>query len=457
MFHVSFAQRNVQVGHAGWLFSRSHRDRFEWIALLAYRRATLSHDGGWVSRDDIARLPEWSEKTRKHIGDNVARYLQDIGGARAELVEAKSRWTGPYRLSEPPDAISFDLPLAEVEKALRIAPLRPDILRDDLIRFVIKFVRAELVFQQGKLIPTSIGTLPHSAHDMLTDLVKDFPANPRLQLTALLAAVRAQFHAGRFGAARETLIQYEELIRKVGDPVLEAQYHLSLAWSFQRAQSGTRSNRMVEAALSKARGCASNCGDRASLGLLAYRTAWFLAKKAQYQDALMQMSFAVESALITWNFTALQAYCADLGSIVHRLGPRRYQEARRWILTGILLARWVRVGRDDAHGEMILGKMYCDLGKRPLTAGLWLKRAERVAASAGNAVNIADTHMVWAFWQRHYGSTNRLVETLGRALIEFKHLRNFDARQKEHYMMRKFPSVWLKVLAYAKEHAKDHH
>ena len=36
MFHVSFAQQNVQIGEALWLFPRRHRDRFEWIALLAY-------------------------------------------------------------------------------------------------------------------------------------------------------------------------------------------------------------------------------------------------------------------------------------------------------------------------------------------------------------------------------------------------------------------------------------
>lgn len=450
MFHVSFAQQNIDVGNAGKLFPRAHRDRFEWIALLAYRRATLSHDGGWVSRDDIARLPRWSGKTRKHIGDNVARYLKDLGRPGLNLVEAERPSTGRYRLIVPPPTVTFDVPLANVEAALRIAPVRPEIQLDDLIRFAVKFVRAELLFQQGRLISTSIGGLPNNAHKILLDLVRDFPANPRLQFIALLAAVRAQFHVGDFGLARGTLVRHESLIEKVGDPVLEAQYHLNLAWSYQREESGTHSNHMVEVALSKARECASHSGDRASLGLLAYRTAWFLAKKSRYDDALKQMSYAVEAALITWNFTALQSYCADMGSIVHRLGPRRYLEARRWLLTAILITRWMRIGRDDAHGEMILGKMYCDFGKRPLIAALWLKRAERVAVSAGNAVNIADTHLVRAFWERQYGSPPALVETLGKALLEFRSLPNFDARQKENYMRRKFPSVWLRVCAFVK-------
>jgi hypothetical protein len=285
--------------------------------------------------------------------------------------------------------------------------------------------------------------------------VKDFPANPRLQLIALIAAVRVQFRLGRFQAARETLIQYEALIQQAGDAVLEARYYLSLAWSYRREESGTQSNSTVETMLSKARERASTSGDRGSLGLLAYRTAWSLARKTRYEEALSQMVFAVEAAVITSDIATLQAYCADLGSIAHRVGPRRYSEARRWVLISILLARWTRLGRDDAHGEMILGKMYCDLGAKRRTAELWLKRAERIAKAAGNAVNLADIHMVWGFWHRQYGSRKDVIETLGKALIEFRRLRNFDSRQKERYMMRKFPSVWFQVLAFAKAHAQE--
>ncbi len=450
MFRVSFARQNVLTAKGRWLFPKAHRDRFEWIALLAYRRATFSHDGGWLSLDDIARLPRWTKRTRRHIGNNVGRYLQDLERLGIAF-EAKSVWAGPYRLAEEPGEVSFDIPLAEVEKQLRIAPSQPEVQRDDLIRFVSRFVRAQLLFHQGRLASGLGNPSPsQSALIAFTELVRDFPANPRLQLIALIAAARVQFRLGRFGSARETLIQYEAVVRQVGDKVLEAQYYLSLAWSYRRAESGTQSNQTVETMLSKARECASNSGDRGSLGLLAYRTGWALARKTRYEEALAQMSFAVEAALITSDIASLQAYCADLGSIAHRIGPRRYREARKWILTGILLARWGRLGRDDAHGEMILGKMYCDLDAGRLIAALWLQRAERVAKTAGNAVNLADIHMVWGFWQRRYGTRKDLIETLGRAIAEFRRLRNFDFHQKERYIIRKFPSVSFQVLAFAK-------
>lgn len=455
MFRVSFADQNVRIDGGRWLFPRRHQERFEWIALLAYRRAKLPHSGGWVSRDDIARLPKWSGKTRKHIGDNIGRYLQDFERGQTDVVEARSPWSGPYRLTCPPEEVSFDIPSGHVAEALHLVPVMPEVQRDDLIRFVPRFVRAELLLQQGRLISTSTDDPVHSAYNMLTELARDYPDNSRLQLIAILAAVRVQFRLGRFGAARQTLLQYEEMVREVGDPVLEAQYYLSLAWSYRRAESGTRSNRTVETMMSKARESASQSGDRSCLGLLAYREAWSLARKRKFNDALAKMSFAVEAAIITSNFTALQAYCADLGSIVHRVGPRYYAEARRWILTGILLTRWVRMGRDDAHGEMILGKMYCEEGSKGLTSALWLNHAERIAKAAGNAVNLADVHMVRAFWHLQYGSREKLIETLGMAVVEFRRLRNFDSRQKEWYIKTHFPSVWRRVLAYAKAHASD--
>lgn len=455
VFHVSFAKQNVEIGEGRWLFENGSQDRIEWIALLAYYRISQPPGDGSVSLDQIERLPEWSGKTRKHIGGNLARYFQGLHPIKAGIVEPISIRRGPFRLTVEPSEVSFDRPLDEVEGILRISPSRPEVQQDDLARFVPKFVRAEVLLQQGKLISTSSKNTVSGAHALLAELERSFPANPRLRLIATLAIVRVQFRMGRFGAARKSLLECEGLVTRASDPFLEAQYHLSLAWSYQREQSSTETNETVETHLSKARECALRSGDRSCLGLLAYREAWFLAKKKKYKAALVQMSLAVEDGMITSNFTALQAYCADLGSISHRTGLRNYKNARRWLLTGVLIARWTQLGRDDAHGEMILGKMYSEMGNRGLTAALWLSRAERIAKSAGNVVNLADVHMVRAFWYRQYGARKDLIETLAIALKEFRSLSGFDSRQKEKYMMLEFPSVWLQVLAFARGHKSD--
>jgi hypothetical protein len=209
------------------------------------------------------------------------------------------------------------------------------------------------------------------------------------------------------------------------------------------------SNRATERALSAAREYAEDSGDRASLGLLAYRTSGYLTKKGRHRESIDQLLYAVEAALITGNYDGAQAYCNDVGSVIHRLGLKYYREARSWLLLGIAIARWMKIGRDDAHGEMILGKIYTELGKQPKLARFWLQRAERIAQRSGNQVNLADVKMVWGFWHQRFGTHKVLVETLGQALLIFRSLRDFDCRQKERYMARKFPSVWPDVMKLA--------
>jgi hypothetical protein len=450
MFKVSFEKHNVRIAPSRWLFAKRHASRFEWMALLAYRRARPSLDGGWVTLNDIAKLQSWARMTRHHAGTNIGRYLQAHEREGLELVEAKSRWVGPYRLNVPQSKIEFDIPIAEIEKRLRVKRIEVDLPREELRRFVFRYARAQRLLNQGKLVPT--GAQVQTDHAAFTDLVhmtSDDQFCPRLQLIACISALRVLFRLGRFGAARKTLAQNAKLVRSVNDHVLKAQYFLAVAWSRQRGESGTSSNRTVENALSSARAFAEDSGDRASLGLLAYRTGGFLTKKRQHEEAILQLLYAVESAVVTGNFDAAQSYCADVGSVIHRLGPDHYRDARAWLLLGVTIGRWMRVGRDDAHGEMILGKIYAELGKQPNLAWFWLRRAERIAEWSGNQLNFADVKMVWAFWYQRFGSRQDLVKALGSALLIFRGLREFDCRQKERYMARKFPSVWPDALKFA--------
>lgn len=118
-----------------------------------------------------------------------------------------------------------------------------------------------------------------------------------------------------------------------------------------------------------------------------------------------------------------------------------------FFLRGFLLsvARWMRMGRDDSHGEMILGKIYAEQGKRFRSKWI-LERAERVAQKAGNRINLADVKMVRGFWCKRFGTRKEQVKTLREALRIYRDLYEFDAAQKEKYMSRKFPEVWDEVL-----------
>lgn len=111
----------------------------------------------------------------------------------------------------------------------------------------------------------------------------------------------------------------------------------------------------------------------------------------------------------------------------------------------------MKIGRDDAHGEMILGKMYVESGK-PLLSRLILARAERIARNAGNRVNLADIKMVWGFWFQRYGNEHDLISTLVDAIRLYREMSEFDVLQKEKYIRTKFPDVWPNVLEQLTRH-----
>lgn len=121
-------------------------------------------------------------------------------------------------------------------------------------------------------------------------------------------------------------------------------------------------------------------------------------------------------------------------------------------MLSLAVARWMKVGGDDAHAETILGKMYVESGQRTI-AELWLRRAERVARSAGGRINLADTKMVWGMFYRRFGTRQQLIETLAAAVSMFREFKEFDVAQKEKYMQRIFPEVWAEVLDRCSERA----
>ena len=450
---ISFEKRNLLLGNGRWLFQRRQTMRFQWLALLAYKRFTAPVDHAWVELEEVARLPSWAGRPRRHIVTNIGRYLRSPELDRIPLVEARTTWAGPYRLI--PDALSaeFDVPLVEVRRRLQLPARHPSATpREQLLRFTFLYERAQWLLFQGRLLPPQ-ESLPRkekrkreeSARAILRDMAGDKSYGTTLRLLACISAVDVMYRLGHYMAARETLLSNKSLLRHTPDFALKARFYVKLAWAYQRAETSKRSDRLVEEAIRKASHYAENSGDRDSLGLLAHRLGGYLTKKKRYWEAIDQYLMALEAFLITGNHDMVQATCGNLGSAMHRIGSPYYPEVRKWLLLSLAIARWMRLGRDDAHAEMILAKMYAEEGNAFKSQWL-LKRAERIAERAHNPVNLADTFMMWGLWHRKFGKRIDAVRALRRARNIFRGLTEFDVPQKERYMQRKFPEVWMDVL-----------
>lgn len=456
----SFKRRNVQLRANQWLFKREWPMRFEWLALMAYKRLTAPEDQAWVTIEEISHLPSWHGKSRRDAITNVGRYLHSPELTRHHLVNAQMTWSGPYMLEVPPLALMFDIPLNEVRERLGVrGSVVSPITRAELIEFTRFFTRAHylvqhgrLVFKGGKVTPesTAYSILMHMA-DGLSPTKRRPGCNtktrytPNLRCLALIAAMDVLFLLGRYQAARNTLLDYENRLKNVPDLSLRARFRLKLAWTFQRSASGKYSDRAVEAELQKSEFYARNSGDRATLGLLARRTGGYRTKKGFHVEAINQMCVALEAGLITGNYEDVQADCGNIGSVVHRLGPTHYDEACDWLQLSIGIAQMMDIGKEDAHAEAILAKIYTERND-PRRAREMLERAERIAERAHNTVNLGDVHMMWGIWHERFGKRKNQIDSLASALRTFRSMRNFDVRQKVRYMETTFPEIWGEVV-----------
>ncbi|MBV9760287.1 MAG: hypothetical protein JO340_06980 [Acidobacteriaceae bacterium] len=439
---VSFTDRRVWFGRK--LLFRTPL-QFEFFALLAIAKVTAPADQAWISLDEIARLPTWKGRRKHDISTNVGRYLQSRDAKR--LIGSRTTWGGPYHLSADPLSVDFDVSLPTARKRLRLSSKKPlESTPDVTLQFTRSYVRAQWLFYRGRLVRHAEQRLADDACERLLRMIERRECGVNFRLLATISAADVLYRLGRYRIARETLEANRTLVRQTADLSLKARYHLSLAWTYQRSSSGELSDRAVKAAITKGAFYAENSGDRTALAVLAYRKASFLTKKGRLDEAIDTFVEALRGYLIATNYHGVQASCADIGSVLHRMGFERYAEARRWILSSISIARQMRIGRDDAHGETILAKMYLESDK-PLLSNLMLLRAERIASNAGNRVNFADTLMVWGFWFQRFGTRENLIRTLADAIRLFRSMSEFDIRQKENYIRKKFPDVWTELLA----------
>lgn len=444
ILHVSFAKHNLRVGSSRWLFARGQTMRFEWLALLAYRRKTRMADQCQVDTRAVARLPHWRGKVPSHIGTNIGRYLQDLERRHIRLVTAENAWSGPYWLEVLPDNLSFDIPLEDVRKRLHIVEPTVPGEQEMYLTFTWRYAQAQTFVYRGQLRAQGHEHTTSAYREFLR-LAEDARFTPNLRLLAAVAAVGVQYRLGLFQTAAQTLGRLRGLVSRATDASLKARFCLAVSRSEHRSANGAAINRRTEAGLNAAMAYAAEAGDRAALGEIAERMGWFHAKSGRNEDAIASLLQALEAHLVTGNFDRVQACCGDIGSILHRLDEPYYREARKWLLLSLRISHWMHLGRNGAHAEVILAKMDIEQ-RRPTRARGWLQKARRIARAAGNQVDIADELLIRALWHQSFGSAAAEKRALTDAVRRYRGLQNFNLAQKENYIRHKFPTSWEEVL-----------
>jgi len=186
---VSFDRQNLRLG-GKWLFTSRRKMRFEWLALLAFNRQIKQADEAWTTLADISHLPAWTGKPEDHIATNIGRYLQAFERAELDIVAHGSKMGWPFRMQMAGPSIEFDIPIAEVQRRLRLRRPKPSVARAELLRFTLSYVRAQWLVSQGRLVATrQRNRTQDNAYSRLLRMAGDRRFSAKLRLIACLGAV----------------------------------------------------------------------------------------------------------------------------------------------------------------------------------------------------------------------------------------------------------------------------
>jgi tetratricopeptide (TPR) repeat protein len=439
---LSMSERNLRLTAPRYSFPRGHALRFEWLVLLAYTRTSQSVDGGWVSIEDIQKLPLWRGKTKQHVGTNVARYLQDLERDEIKLVEAKTQWRGPYRLRVLPKDITFDIPILDVAARLGMVRTKP-VNRRRLLEFTEKYAKAISLYWEGRLTvdPRAKKRREENALNKLLELTRNPALDARLRLMATLAFVRILDRLGRFSGAAMTLDDCERLATRVRDPAVAAAFHLANAWRYYQAGNDLDFGRH----LLQAQELSTQTMDANLRAAHLSTQGLYFSAKGKYQNALTHLVKALDVRLPTENFDAIQAACFNIGNTIHRMGERYYAEAERWLTLCVSICEWMRLGRYDAMSEVMLAKIALESGN-PKGYEKWINRAEIVAQQASNRSNQMWCHVIRAFYSQRFNEPQNAIQHLVTARKMYTGTSDYDLATTEKYLQRKFPEFWDEVV-----------
>ena len=438
---VSITERNIEVRSKHYSFPRRHALRFEWFALLAYKRKAQSGGDGWVSIEQIQALPLWKGKTKHHVGTNVGRYIEDLEKTGLRLIEARSQWRGPYRLSVPPSEIGFDLSMSRVARYLgefRRARLN----RTDLYYFTQTYCRAISLYLQGRLSASSRTRKRQQANALgkLLELSRDTALDARLRLMTNLAAARVLDSLGRSAAAAMTLDDSKKLVKRVREPVMIAKFHLAEVWRYYRAGDDSG----VEKSLLRAKAISGKGVDLSVNAAAANYDGLRLSAKGDYERAMENLLQALYLRLPTENFDAIQASCFNIGNTLHRMGGGCYEEAEKWLRLCLDICKWMNIGRYEATAEIILSKIALDTG-HPRMFLKWIHAAEAFAERSGNPSDKIWCEIMRAFHAQQQGEFEDATIHLVNARRVYLRIPNW--KPPDRYLSRKFPMIWDDVVS----------
>ena len=437
---VSFHKRNVYLRSSRFAFTRSHNLRFEWIALLAFKRAHRIDDG-WTTIDEICRLPHWhgENRNRHNAAINVGRYLQELTRNEIFIVTAERPWSGPYRLSIPSRQIEFDLQNSAIRKQLGMRERSVTRDLDALYIFTRDFVRATSLLFQEELDIADKQSRHDDARRTFMALAKKQGMPTSLRVLAYLAAVRILHRFGELEAAAESLDDCGKYLKKISDAVLKAEFHIANAWHSTRTGDYNKGQRELDLA----EVLIGSSEDKRALAALENEQGLLLAVTKKYEEALPCYLTSLQASLMAGNYYRLKQACFFIGSLLRSLGKRYQSRSTQWVHLSIDVVGWMRLHKAEAQAEILLAEMYLE-SKEYQRFEHWVAKADSFASTSGRWFTVVECHILRARYFRKIHKNEAAVDALASARNIYLQFEGSDVQ--DHALAHEFPEEWKSVM-----------
>lgn len=455
--HVSMTKGEVSFVNPVYSFCRRHVSRFEFLARLAYERKHRPLDKhAWVTLDAIRALPSWRNRTQPTAGTVIGRYIVELEKGGLAVISPR-RWRSlRYEIAITSEAISFDIPLEDVQRRLGIAySASPGSEKDrqELLWFTERYMRAAYHFMRGHLqeqqgVAKAKRREGQNAWQLLVGLENNDTLSLRLRSLALVAAARAADRLGKHGAARSSL--EDEILSQVDDPLLTARISYARLWQHYRADPST-----VDVACESALvDLLPNTVDAGFAGALADQLgmsrSWAASKlnnvsarQSGIQGALLLLTQGLWYRLLSENSDWIQMSCFNIGNSLQRLGIKHFAEAERWIRLSQDICRKMNVGGYNNIADIILARMALKRGQAKKFMKL-LDKAKSEAKAVGNRINLSNCYEIEAQYFAGLKRPKEVIESLLEAKKHYTHPA-YHWHAKDEELRARFPEEWSDV------------
>lgn len=382
---------------SGFRYPLSKRFFYIYVYLAYQRSKQIEDKGGFVELEKIRHLPFWEKNSLESVGKQIRRHMIKMEQMGKNLIEARQKINGPYRLMIAPQKINIDVDAQAVIEYLRLNKLTVYFVEEqeeNFYGYIETIVQGDIYFNEG--------LLNRAAKRFEEALNKSATVDQKV--VAMHRLGRTYERLGDYGKALKIYQLAIKILKKGAhaDHYNLALTYNNLAWLYYRKNNFKLAEKTYYLALNLIRGKAHND----LLGKVYNGLGILYDLQGNYEEAIGFFKNTLALTCSESDFYSVSAAYFNIGNSYKKRADESikrkkvitnellkqarefYVQAILWAEKCIKLTERTGVGDDTSQGPILVAYCYFMLGKHS-KALEYANNAENMATRAGNIRDIA--------------------------------------------------------------------